>query len=99
MIEGDTLTVSVSFSGGCKEHEFTLVTDGVFLESDPVQIGDCRLAHNANDDPCEAYPTEEHQFDLSIIKGLYQSAYQRESGEIILLLREAPDGLVYEFGD
>lgn len=97
-VTGDTLTVSVSFSGGCKEHQFTLVTDGVFLESDPVQMR-LSIAHNANNDPCEAYPTEEHQFDLSIIKGLYQSAYQRESGKIILLLRDAPDGLVYEFRD
>ncbi len=98
VVTGDTLTVSVSFSGGCKDHQFTLVTDGVFLESDPVRLM-LSLAHNANNDPCEAYPTEEHQFDLSIIKGLYQSAYQRESGKIILLLRDAPNGLAYEFRD
>ena len=61
-ITGDTLSVSVSFSGGCKEHHFTLVTNGMFLESDPVQLK-LSLAHDANNDPCEAFPTEEHQFD------------------------------------
>ena len=96
-ITGDTLSVSVSFSGGCKEHHFTLVTNGMFLESDPVQLR-LSLAHDANNDPCEAFPTEEHQFDLSNIKKLYQSAYQQESGVIILVLKDAPPGaLIYEF--
>lgn len=97
VITGDTLSVSVSFSGGCKEHQFTLVTQGVFLESDPVQLK-LLLAHDANNDPCEAFPTEEHQFDLSSIKRLYQSAYQQESGIIILVLKGVPNGgLIYEF--
>lgn len=97
VITGDTLSVSVSFSGGCKEHQFTLVTDGMFLESDPVQLR-LSLAHDANNDPCAAFPTEEHQFDLSSIKSLYQSAYQQESGVIILVLKDTPNGgLIYEF--
>ena len=97
VITGDTLSVSVSFSGGCEEHQFTLVTDGMFLESKPVQLR-LSLAHDANNDPCEAFPTEEHQFDLSKIKKLYQSAYQQESGVIILVLKNAPHGgLIYEF--
>ena len=96
-IAADTLSVSVSFSGGCEEHHFTLVTNGLFLESYPVQLG-LLLAHDAHNDPCEAFPTEEHQFDLSGIKRLYQSAYQQESGVIILNLKDAPNGrLIYEF--
>ena len=96
-ITDDTLNVSVSYSGGCKEHEFTLVASEAFLESDPVQLS-VSIAHNANGDTCEAYPTDNYRFDLTPIKKMYQKAYQQEAGTIILRLKDAPDGeLVYEF--
>ena len=97
-ITGDTLKLNVSYSGGCRTHVFTLVTSGSFLESSPVQLV-ISIAHNANDDPCEAYPTEDYHFDLSPIKILYQEAYQQESGTIVLLLEDAAPNakLVYQF--
>ena len=95
-ITGDSLELSLSYSGGCAAHQFTLVASSVFLESDPVQL-DVSLAHNANNDPCEAFPTETYHFDLTPIKTLYQTAYQQEAGVVILLLKDAPN-LVYEFG-
>lgn len=96
-ITDDTLRLTVSYSGGCEPHEFTLVTSGAFFESSPVRLP-ISVAHNANDDPCEAYPTEVYHFDLTGIKTLYQEAYQQEAGTIILLLENAPNGeLVYHF--
>ncbi|RKU15770.1 hypothetical protein C6501_06300 [Candidatus Poribacteria bacterium] len=96
-IADDTLTISVSYSGGCKKHEFTLIANNAFMESDPVQLG-VSIVHNANNDPCEAYPTEEYHFDLTPIKTMYQEAYQQEAGTIILRLKDAPNtDLVYEF--
>ncbi len=96
-ITDDTLNVSVSYSGGCREHQFTLVASDTFLESFPVQLH-AFIAHNANGDPCEAYPTENYRFDLTPIKTMYQEAYRQEAGTIILQLKNAPDGeLVYEF--
>ena len=96
-IADDTLTVSVSYSGGCGTHEFTLIASESFLESFPVQLH-VSLAHNANGDACEAYPTEKYQFDLTPIKNMYQEAYRQEAGTIILRLKEAPNtDLVYEF--
>ena len=97
-ITDDTLRLVVSYSGGCEAHEFTLITSGMFLESSPVQLV-ISVAHNANDDPCEAFPTETVTFDLTGIKTLYQEAYQQDQGTIILLLENAPNGqLVYQFG-
>lgn len=97
IIEDDTLTVSVSYSGGCEDHKFTLVASDSFLESFPVQIH-VSLAHNANGDTCEAYPTEEYQFDLTPIKTIYQAAYQQDAGTIIIRLKDNPNGeLVYKF--
>ena len=96
-ITGDTLNVSVSYSGGCEDHQFTLVVSDGFLESFPVQLH-ASIAHNANGDTCEAYPTENYRFNLTPIKTLYQNAYRQEAGTIILRLKDAPDGeLVYEF--
>ena len=96
-ITDDTLRLVVSYSGGCEAHEFTLITSGMFLESAPVQLV-ISVAHNANDDPCEAFPTETITFDLTGIKTLYQEAYQQDEGTIILPLENAPNGqLVYQF--
>ena len=96
-IQDDTLKVSVSYSGGCKLHEFTLVSSGEFLESDPVQLT-VSIAHNDNDDSCEAYPTEDYYFDLTPIKTIYQEAYRQDAGTIVIHLKDYTDGdLVYNF--
>lgn len=85
VIENDMLTLTVSYGGGCKTHYFTLVTDGTFMESDPVQLV-VTLTHDDNDDRCEAYPTDRYVFDLTSIKTLYQEAYRTDEGSIILRL-------------
>ncbi len=96
-IDGDILKVSLSYSGGCETHQFTLVASDSFLESFPVQLS-IYIAHNANGDTCEAYPTEDYHFDLTPIKTMYQEAYQQEAGTINLRLKDAPDGeLAYKF--
>ena len=96
-IVDDTLTVTVSYSGGCETHQFTLVASDVFLESYPVQLG-ASLAHEANGDSCERWVTEDWDFDLTPIKRMYQDAYREDAGTIVLRLEHAPEpGLVYEF--
>ena len=96
-ITDDILNISVSYSGGCENHRFTLVVSDTFLESFPVQLS-ASIAHNANGDTCEAYPTDNYRFDLTPIKKMYQTAYRQEAGAIILRLKSAPDGeLTYAF--
>lgn len=96
-ITDDTLKINVSYSGGCEKHQFTLVSSGVFRESSPVQLRGF-IAHNANNDSCEAWLTDDYHFDLNAIKILYQAAYHQEAGTIILLLENVSNGqLVYEF--
>ena len=96
-IEADTLHINVSYSGGCETHAFTLVAEPRFLESFPVQLH-VSLAHNANGDTCEELITEDHVFDLTAIKEVYQKAYRTDEGTIILRLKGAPPGeLAYEF--
>ena len=96
-IEGDTLQIDVSYTGGCETHAFTLVAEPMFLESFPVQLR-VSLAHNANSDTCEASITEDHQFDLTPIKEVYQKGYRTETGTIVLRLKDAPPSdLFYDF--
>ena len=95
VITNDSLDVTVSYSGGCKEHFFNLVSSGMFLESDPVQMS-LVLIHNANSDPCERWVSEDYSFDLTPIKALYQQLYDQSAGIINVLLK---DGIVltYQF--
>ena len=98
-IEDDTLAVTLSYSGGCEDHEFTLVASDAFAESYPVQL-EVSLAHEANGDRCRAYLTETYGFDLTPIQTLYQEVYQAAAGTILLLLRDAPEDvpdLIYTF--
>jgi hypothetical protein len=89
----DTLSVQVSYSGGCAPHYFRLCYEPYFLESEPVQ-STLRLQHDAQGDPCEAYPTETREFDLTPLREAWRAAYGGESGTIILRLGE---GATYSF--
>ena len=96
-ITGDTLTVSVSYSGGCRTHVFTLVIAASFVESSPVRLP-AVLRHDANGDTCEAFPTESYAFDLALVRARYRAVYGPGAGRVALQLDGVPeDGLVYEF--
>ena len=94
-IAGDVLTLEVSYAGGCRDHVFELLSSDTFQESAPVELG-MVLFHNAGDDPCEAWLTEQLRFDLSPIRELFRTVYGVDSGVVILRLARAPE-LVYRF--
>ncbi|HEX55125.1 MAG TPA: hypothetical protein ENF49_03240 [Candidatus Altiarchaeales archaeon] len=81
-IENDTLKLIISYSGGCREHEFNLIWNGAFLESYPPKI-ELFLSHDSKDDHCEAFLTKTLYFDLKSIKEKYQQLYGVD-GEIII---------------
>ena len=98
-ITDSTFTVSVSYSGGCKNHQFTLILMDSWKMSDPAQLG-VSIVHNANRDSCEAYPTEEYHFDLTPIKTMYQATHPQKAGRVLLKLESAPEDtseFIYEF--
>ena len=97
-IAGDTLTIEVSYGGGCRDHVFTLVVAPAFMESDPVRVA-AALAHEGNDDPCQAWLTQSYTFELDPIKTRYRNAYDAGSGTVVIDLRDyGGDALRYEFG-
>lgn len=99
VIRGDTLTVTVSYSGGCKVHDFTLLSSEIFTESDPPRLR-VALDHDAHGDRCRAILTDTRQFDLAPIKVLYQTTYGEDAGTVLLILQDTYEDvfdLVYDF--
>ena len=101
-VEEDTLTVTLSYGGGCEAHDVTLVAYPSDIQADsyPVQL-DVVLAHDANGDACEAYLTDTYVFDLTPIRARYREAYGDVPGTVILVLQGVPNDtpdLVYAFG-
>lgn len=95
-IEGDSLAVTVAYSGGCAEHTFALCWDGEWLESNPVQTG-LRIAHDDGGDDCDAYPSEEVEFDLLPMQAAYQQAYGDGSATLFINLESFDGDLAYSF--
>ena len=79
-IDGDCLHLKVSFSGGCRNHEFSLVyiTDDQPDDQNPLLT----LMHYANGDMCEAALSMELRFDIST---LWEQGYKR------FTLKSAPE--------
>lgn len=96
-VKDDVLTLVVDYSGGCRDHEFTLTAPRSFQESaGSVQLA-ITLSHDANGDRCEANPTEQLRFDLRPIRRLYQQTYHQDSGTVFLRLDGHSGPLVYRF--
>jgi hypothetical protein len=84
-ISGDDLSITVSYSGGCKDHSFILFVSSAFMKSKPVQA-ELFLSHEDHDDPCDAIITETIYFDLTRLKHIYQERYGM-SGSMYLKIR------------
>ena len=85
-VRGDSLELSVSFGGGCRDHTFLLLSDAAWMESYPVQVG-VKLSHDARSDSCKALVTRVLRFDLTPLKQAYNAAYQATTGVMRLNIR------------
>ena len=68
----DTLVLNITYGGGCKTHEFALITTAMFMESSPVQVN-ILLSHNANNDACLTLFYETMAFNLLPLKETWQN--------------------------
>ena len=94
-IDSDNLSISVSYSGGCQDHDFKLFAGETFMESESIQSG-LVLVHNARKDACDAWITETLSFNLINLKKQYQEIYGKgKSGKIRLNLSVAGSDSVY----
>lgn len=84
-VEGDLLQLQVQYGGGCREHDFSLLHSGIFMESLPVQTR-ITLAHDAHGDPCRALVGAQLRFDLTPLKQAFERDYRQRSGTIVVHL-------------
>ena len=97
-VSGSELDLSVTYSGGCKDHSFALVASEEFVNNGDIRLS-VTLAHEGNDDYCEAALTERVTFELQPIAAHAKSTLGIKSGRIELLLSDNPsDKLWYSFG-
>ena len=96
-ISENILSISVKFSGGCTEHQFSLIGGQLFMESAPVKFG-AILSHNANGDVCEALIHKTLNFDLTPLKEFYHQSYPMDSENTILICLEGYNNTItYSF--
>ena len=58
----------MSDSGGCNEHAFEIIWDGIVFTDDPCHMN-LILIHNSNNDDCEALITETITINLNELMG------------------------------
>lgn len=67
VVDGDKLSINVSYSGGCRTHQIQPYALTSIEKSNPARVL-IMLSHHADNDMCEAYITEDYEFDLSALK-------------------------------
>lgn len=77
-VQGNTLLIDVNYSGGCAEHEFSVVGSPMIAKSLPP-IRAIQLIHNGNGDQCKMMVMKTLEVDIKAL------AYQQESGSKIFL--------------
>jgi len=86
LVDGDTLRLKVSYSGGCREHTFNLwkLPPNALVPPTPELL----LDHNANEDMCEAWLTRWLAFSLKPIR-------VNGKNEVTFLMRGSPEMSAY----
>lgn len=88
-VVGEGLELTVAHGGGCQSHEFWLLAvDGFQSLHDagptPTLTVPILLAHDAHDDPCDAYLTRTDTFDLQPLRAAFRDAVTDGPARIIL---------------
>ena len=63
-VDGECLNIKLSYSGGCKKHQIDLARMHP-SEANSSTVPTFEIRHNANNDLCEAYFTQELRFNLT----------------------------------
>jgi len=66
-ITDDILTIAVSYSGGCEEHEFRLYFNGMYMKSLPPKANFV-LYHDNKGDACRSIVEKTLKFDITGVR-------------------------------
>ncbi len=85
-VDGDFLMLQVSYSGGCRDHDFNLwrLPPNALIPP-PIELA---LSHHANGDACEAWITRWLVYSLVSLR-------ERGKHEVTFLLRGSPEMSAY----
>ena len=94
-LEGDLLTIEISFGGGQTTHDFELISSGEYIESSPIQTN-LVLSHDSHGDLAKSLITKELFFDLKPLKDEIFSIYSFFSPNVSLQINlEGFGDLIY----
>ncbi len=79
-IDGNILNLEVSYSGGCEDHSFELISNGMYKKSMPPQLN-LYLKHTNNGDACRKLVMDTLQFNI-------EDAKYPGGGDLILLISD-----------
>ncbi len=82
-VTGDTLFLTVAYSGGCAEHQFRVCWDDTFTGTAPAEAR-LSLQHDDGDDACEAYPSEVLEVPLSALSDAYRTRFTSRAGSVLI---------------
>ena len=83
------LNIEINYSGGCKEHDFALYSDGNYSKSLPPQMT-LHLAHDNHDDHCRSIEKKTLSFNIDAIK-------YKKHGELILRLNRTKETVRFTY--
>lgn len=90
-INGDILSITVSYSGGCEEHDFKLYFNGMYMKSLPPKIT-LMLYHDNKGDSCRSIVEKTLKFD---IKGVREKG--KTTGEIMVKVSGMENVVSYKY--
>lgn len=85
-LKDDNLSLVVTYSGGCKKHEFVLAAAPNFANSNLKKIN-LILSHDNKGDMCKKIVRDSLNFDLLPLKEKFQQNYGKKEGTMILHLK------------
>lgn len=96
-IENDILSIVVSYSGGCEQHEFNLVAALGSTNTDLSPHANLVLGHESNGDTCKKIIKERLAFDLSPLKEKCKQVYGIKADSMTLRLMNTIIAIKYNF--
>jgi len=90
IIEDDQLWLTLTYGGGCEEHQFQMLFNNAYSEGETGKSIQLTLHHNSNNDRCRSIVTQNLRFDL-------KSLQTQDTKELAIRLSGWEEQLVYKY--
>lgn len=90
VIEDGQLWLTLTYGGGCREHQFEMLFNNAYSEGEMGKQIRLTLHHNGNDDRCRSIVTQNLRFDL-------KSLQTPDTKKLLINLSGWEEQLVYKY--